>query len=258
MGAMLVRALLGAERPLDEDVWASNRSPEKLEDLEVLYPRLRSGTNAELAEHCQTLFLCVRPVDTVAVVDELSPELRADHLLVTITNVVELDRLAARVPCRVAKVIPSFAQFVRRGVSLLVAGPRSTECDLAYLRDLLARVSRIYQVTEEQTRAATNVVSCGPAFLARFCAEWAASAHAMQPDIPVADWEFMVWETVRAVAELPRAGIAEREILEEVSTPGGMTYEGLQAMDAVLPAMWTDVMQRTAAREKQLKAAIGL
>jgi competence protein ComER len=258
MGAMLVRALLGAELPLDEDVWASNRSPERLEDLALLYPRLHMGDNLDLAEHCLTLFLCVRPADTLAVVDELAPRLTPDHLLITITNVVELERLAARVSCRVAKVIPSFAQFVRRGVTLLVPGPRSTERDLAYLRDLLRRVSTTYQVTEDQTRAATNVVSCGPAFLAHFCTEWAAAAHTMQPDIPIEDWDFMVWETVRAAAELPRAGIAGREILEEVSTPGGMTDAGLQAMDAVLPAMWTDIMRRTAVREKQLKAALGL
>jgi pyrroline-5-carboxylate reductase len=100
------------------------------------------------------------------------------------------------------------------------------------------------------------VVSCGPGFLARFCAGWAEAAHAMQPDIPAADWEFLVWETVRGAAELPRAGIAGKEILEDVSTPGGMTYEGLQAMDQVLPAMWSEVMRRTADRERALRAEI--
>jgi competence protein ComER len=256
MGATLVRALLGADRPLDEDVWASNRSPEKLDDLSLSYQRLKTGENTELARHCRTLFLCVRPADTAAALAELQGQLTADHLLVTITNVVELVRLAAAVPCRTAKVIPSFAQFVRRGVSLLMPGPRSTPHDLARLRDLFERVSRVYQIDESQSRAATNVVSCGPGFLARFCAGWAEAAHVMQPDIPAGDWEFLVWETVRAAAELPRAGIAGKEILEDVSTPGGMTYEGLQAMDQVLPAMWSEVMRRTADRERALRAEL--
>ena len=256
MGAMLVRALLGAAQPVEEDIWASNRSQDKLEDLSVLFARLRTGTSLELASQCRTLFLCVRPDDTARALEEMRPALTPSHLLVLITNVVELEKLATTVPCRTAKVIPSYTQFVRGGVSLLIPGPRCQPDDLVYLRGLLERVSRTYELSEAQARAATNIVSCGPAFLARFCIEWAAAAHEMQPDLPLADCEMLVWETVRAAAELPRAGIAVREILDEVSTPGGMTYEGLQAMDHVLPAMWADVMQRTAERERELRAAL--
>lgn len=258
MGAMLVRALLRAERPVEEEIWASNRSQEKLADLQLHYPKLRTGSNLELAAACDKLFLCVRPADTAAVLAEIRPALRARQLLVTISNVVDLDRLAAASPCQTAKVIPSFTQFVHGGVSLLIPGPRCTERDLAYLRDLLERVSRTEQIEECQSRAATNVVSCGPAFLARFCAEWAAAAHEMQPEIPLAHWESLVWDTVRAAADLPKAGIDGREMLEEVSTPGGMTYEGLRVMEEVLPGMWRAVMQRTMEREKVLKAGMAL
>ncbi|MBI5083999.1 MAG: NAD(P)-binding domain-containing protein [Acidobacteria bacterium] len=258
MGAMLVRALLGADRPVDEDVWASNRSPDKLSELATIHHRLHPGSNEDLARRCRLLFLCVRPHDTALLLAQLAPLLTPDHLLVTISNVVELDQLATAVPCRTAKVIPSMAQYIRRGVTLLIPGPRSTPADLAFLRDLLGRVSRIFEVDEMQARAATNVVSCGPAFLARFCQAWAEAAHAMQPGISVSDFEDLVWETVRATSELPRAGIAGKNILEEVSTPGGMTYEGLQAMDAALPGMWNEVMRRTTERERQLKASFSL
>ena len=258
MGAMLVRALLGASQPVDEEIWASNRSPEKLADLSTLFARLRTGTSLEVARHCRTLFLCVRPEDTVAALEEIRPTLTPAHVLVLITNIIELKQLAAAVPCRTAKVIPSYAQFVRGGVSLLIPGPRCRPKEMAYLRDLFERISRTYEVTESQSRAATNVVSCGPAFLARFCSEWAAAAHEIPPGIPLADCEMMVWETVRAAADLPRAGIAAREILDEVSTPGGMTSEGLQAMDAVLPTMWRDVMRRMSERECELKTSVQL
>ncbi len=258
MGAMLVHALLGAAHPVDEEIWASNRSKEKLEDLLLLFPRLRTGTSLEVARQCRTLFLCVRPEDTACALEEIRPALTASHLLLLITNVVELEKLAAVVPCRTAKVIPSYTQYVRSGVSLLIPGPRCRPEDVVYLRDLLDRVSRSYELPESQARAATDIVSCGPAFLARFCFEWATATHEMQPDIPLADCEMMVRETVRAAIELPRAGIAAREILEEVSTPGGMTYEGLKAMDAVLPAMWREVMRRTAERERELRAAVSM
>ena len=95
MGAMLVRALLGAAHPVDEDIWASNRSQEKLEDLSLLYARLRIGRSLDLARECRTLFLCVRPEDTARALEEIGPALTPNHLLVLITNVVELDKLAA-------------------------------------------------------------------------------------------------------------------------------------------------------------------
>ena len=143
---MLVRALLGAAHPVEEDIWASNRSQEKLEDLSVLFARLRTGTSLELASQCRTLFLCVRPDDTALALEEMRPALTPDQLLVLITNVVELEKLAVVVPCRTAKVIPSYTQFVRGGVSLLIPGPRCRPDDLAYLRDLLERVSRTYEL----------------------------------------------------------------------------------------------------------------
>jgi pyrroline-5-carboxylate reductase len=61
MGAMLVHALLGAAHPVDEEIWASNRSKEKLDDLSLQFQRLRTGTSLEVAKECRTLFLCVRP-----------------------------------------------------------------------------------------------------------------------------------------------------------------------------------------------------
>jgi competence protein ComER len=258
MGSMLVRALLGADRPLDEELWASNRSPEKLDELSIRYPRLRTGESMEVARECRTVFLCVRPADTGDAIREIRPALTSEHLLIAITNVIELERLAAAVPCRTAKIIPSIAQYVRRGISLLIPGPRSTPQDLARLHDLLGRVSKVYEVAESQTRAVANVVGCGPGFLACFCAEWADAAHRMQPEIPREEWDHLVWETVRAVAELPRAGIPGRQILAEVSTPGGMTFEGVQAMDRALPGMWSEVMERTALRERELRAEIAL
>lgn len=258
MGAMLVRVLLGAAHPVEEEVWASNRSPEKLEELTWHYQRLRTGDNIELARECRTLFLCVRPDDTAAVLEELRNHLTEQHLLISITNVVELDRLAALVPCRTAKaMIPSFTQFVRAGVSLLIPGPRCTPTDVAYLHDLLDRVSRIYEITESQSRAATNVVSCGPAFL---CASARSGRLPLARYSPIFRWKIgKPWSgTARAAADLPKAGVDGREILEEVSTPGGMTYEGLQVMDATLPAMWREVMSRMSQRERALKMSLRL
>ena len=124
MGSMLVRAFLrsGALRP--ENVWAANRSQQKLDALAADFGGVHAASNRKLASECELIFLCVKAADVSTVLSQMDPELYPGQLLVTTASVIPLRMLEDRVPCRAAKLIPSVTQEIGAGVTLLMYGSR--------------------------------------------------------------------------------------------------------------------------------------
>jgi competence protein ComER len=258
MGQMLIRALAEAGVLAAETIYASNRSPQKLQALAAEIPTLHVTDNLDLARRCNIIFLCVKPGETQTALDSILPALSSEDLLITISNTVDMAKLAAATPCRLFKVVPALPHSLGRGVSLLMPGPRSTAADLTYLRELLGHISLPQVIGEEQGRIAANVTSCGPAFLSFMFLSLAEAAHQFHPELSQDTFRTMVLETVGATAELYRAGLTPEEILRRVSTPGGITMDGLALLEEHLPRVWQQLMQVTIEREEAKKARVDL
>src|SRR5215471_2627156 len=113
MGAMLVRALLRSGFSAG-DIWAANRSAAKLKSLAAECKGLNCADAEVVATETQILFLCVKPADTGSLLRQIVKRLREDQICIFLTNVFSFQQLEARIPCRVAKLIPSIAQELNR------------------------------------------------------------------------------------------------------------------------------------------------
>jgi competence protein ComER len=74
MGSMLVRALLRSGALAPNDVWAANRSAEKLDALAAAFPGIHISSSREVAAHCGLIFLCLSASDTASVLAEADAE----------------------------------------------------------------------------------------------------------------------------------------------------------------------------------------
>lgn len=259
MGAMLIRTLVrsGALRP--GQIWAANRTPARLEQLAAQVPGIRCAPAAVVAEACPVLFLCVKPGDTAAALAEIGPALRADQLLIILSNMLSLAAVEARVPCRVAKLIPSLAQQVGAGISLLMFGPRVTPPDRDLLTGLMGQISQPLVVAEHQGRTCSDLTSCGPAFLACALLEMARAAQRVQPDLPPELTEALVRDTALATARLlTEGGLSYAAVMERIAVPGGITAEGLQVLRQLLPPAWETVFRTTREREERKQERLHL
>lgn len=257
MGSMLVRALVrsGALRP--GQVWAANRTPAKLQQLAQDVPGIHTAPPAAVARAAHVLFLCVKPGETATALDQVRAELRPDQLLVTLSNMIPIAGVEARVPCRVAKVIPSLAQQAGGGVALVMYGQRVRAADRETLERLLAAIARPLVVEEHQGRTCSDLTSCGPAFLAYVLREMARAATEVQPDLPLSLAEAMVKETVLATARLlVEGGLQFDEIMARVAVPGGITAEGLRVLAERVPRAWRECLTTTRAVEEEKKARL--
>jgi competence protein ComER len=259
MGGMLVRALLHSRALTAENVWAANRSEGKLKALVAEFPGLHVASNRTLAGNCELIFLCLRAGDAAGVLAQMDPELSSGHLLVTTASQIPLPALENRVPCRVAKVIPSITQEIGAGVALLMYGSRATADDHKLLEDLLGRISHPIVITESQSRPAIGLASGGPAFVAYLLKSMAEEAAGSNPDFPPELAFSLVQETAAATLRLmAQANMNPEEVMRRVAHPGGMTALGIDILSRYMPQAWQAVFRGSAEKERSARETLAL
>lgn len=254
MGGMLVRALLRSGAIASEKTWAANRSSAKLDALAADLPGIHIVSAKQLAAECDLVFLCVGAAETPAVLAQIDTELSARQLLLTTAGAIPLTVLENRVPCRVAKVIPSITQEVGLGVALLMYGSRVTTEDQQLLENLLCRICKPVAITESLARPAISLASGGPAMLAyllQSMADEAVRSNAeLSPELARQLVQEMASGTMRLFSEV---SMTTQEIIRRVAVPGGMTALAIEILSRHVPQGWQSVFQETAARERKVR-----
>jgi competence protein ComER len=257
MGGMLVRALLHSRGVTPKDVYVANRSTAKLDALVVQFPGIHVVNGLQLAEHCDVIVLAVGGGDTAAVLTEIDSALSSRQLLVTTTSEVSLNALQDRVPCRVAKLIPSITQEIGAGVALLMYGSRVTLEDRNLMEALVGRICQPIPITESLARPAIGLASGGPALIAyvlQSMADEAVRSNAeLSPDLAHKIVQETASATIRLLAE---AKMTHEEIIRRVAVPGGRTALAIEILSQYVPQAWQAVFRETAERDLKSRKAL--
>jgi len=257
MGAVLIHALLesGALKP--DALLVHNRTTAKAEAIARRWPGVRvSCSPVETAVSCDVLFLCVKPLDVAPVLDKIAMFMRRDQVLVTIASPVMTGQLERIVACKVAKVIPSLTHRERRGASLCMYGERMTERDKERLERLLAAISIPVRIDETCVRAASDLTSIGPAFVA-FFVEQLANAASRRSGLPRADAERLAGEMVLGTGLLlVQGGLSLAGIQRKICVPGGITERALGALRARLDGLFDAILAETHRKFDEDAAAV--
>ena len=180
-----------------------------------------------LVADSEVVLLAVKP----AALDDVAEEMgHSAPALLSVMAATPTARLAEAFPgVPVLRVMPNQPVEVRRGVIChppAVSMPVELETRLL---DLLESLGSVYELPEEDIEAAMAVMSCAPAYAARFAGELAAAGAAEGLD-PAISLE-LVAETMAGTAEM-LAGRTPEEIERAVAPPGGATEAGLEALAA--------------------------
>ena len=188
--------------------------------------------NVEVAARADLVVLCHKPAQLEDVARELGPHARA---VASILAATPLARLREAYPERpVYRFMPSLPVEVRQGAVVKAApgdaGDDSTgELD-AEVTALFAELGTLVELPEGMIEAATGLMSCGPAYVA-LVAEAQVDAG-VRRGIPAAEGARLVVQTMAGTAELLRSrGYDTLAIRREVSSPGGLTARGVDALE---------------------------
>jgi pyrroline-5-carboxylate reductase len=191
-------------------------------------------TNAEVAQRADLVVLCHKPAQLDDVAREVAPHARA---IASILAATPLSALHGAYPGqRVYRFIPSLPVEVRQG-AVVQAGDPEQESDLtgdvaadARVRELFAELGTLVVLPDALIDVAMGLMSCAPAFVA-LVAEAQIDAG-VRRGIPAAQGAELVVQTLAGTAELlRRRGNDTMAVRREVSSPGGLTARGVDALE---------------------------
>ncbi len=212
------------------------------------------ATNGAVAERADLVVLCHKPAQLEDVAREVAPQGRA---IASILAAVPLDALRVAYPDRpVYRFIPSLPVEVRQGAVVQAAdasaGAKAGDRDTALygaVRDLFAELGTLVVLPDALLDVAMGLMSCGPAYVA-LVAEAQVDAG-VRRGIPAAQGAELVVQTLAGTAELlRRRGYDMVAVRREVTSPGGLTARGLDALErAGLRAAFSDALDAVLAQE---------
>jgi pyrroline-5-carboxylate reductase len=195
------------------------------------------ASNAEVAARAELLVLCHKPAQLQAVAAEIGA---GETPVASILAVTPLASLRAAYPGRpVYRFIPSLPVEVRQGAVVQAAGPGTVdgegkgdsdpELD-ASVAALFAELGTLVTLDDALLDIATGLMSCAPAYVA-LVAEAQVDAG-VRRGIPAAQAAQMVVQTLAGTAELLRRRDYDTlAVRREVSSPGGLTARGVDALE---------------------------
>ena len=183
------------------------------------------GSNAEVAQRAELVVLCHKPAQLQAVAEELAPHAKA---VASILAATPLQALKDAYPDRpVYRFIPSLPVEVRAGAVVQAAGPAQDEAIDAAVSDLFAELGTLVVLEDRLVDVAMGLMSCGPALVAE-----AQIDAGVRRGIPAQQGAELVVQTLAGTAELlRRRGHDTMAVRREVSSPGGLTARGLDALE---------------------------
>lgn len=259
MGSMLVKAFIESSAVAADDMMVFNRSKEKPELLKRKYPNVTiAKSTTHIADTCNIIFICVKPDNFQSVLKQLQGSLKAHHCLVSITSPVAVEDLELITPCQVSRIVPSITNHALSGVSLFTIGSRVSNEYKDELYKAFQQFSNPVPIEESYIRAASDIVSCGPAFLSFLLKEWVKAAHQVT-EIPEEKATELTESMVIGLGALFSQKIFSLdELMEKVTVKGGVTGEGIKALEANIDGLFTELFEATQRKHWKDKKEIKL
>ena len=225
MGKMLLWKFSEAGNIDKQDLFVSNRTESKLEEAKNIANAVKSK---ELASLCDIVFVCVRPVDLKAVLEDIKDSINPDALLVSLNGSVSFETIRKVIDIKTAKVIPSLTAEIGRSQTLVCFDERVS--DKNALKDLLSSIGDVIELPENEMGMGSELVSCMPGFIASIFDVICKSAEG-HTSIPKEQIVKMVLSTMSATGDLMlQKEMSFEDVVTRVATKGGITEEGTKVV----------------------------
>ena len=169
----------------------------------------------------------------LAGLDPRVPELSAGKLVISILAGKRLDRLAQAFPQarNIVRAMPNTPGQIGAGITAWCALKPLVETDRARVDAILGSLGQVVELAEAQLDAVTGLSGSGPAYVFEFAAALRDAGEAAGLPRETA-WK-LARETLLGSARLLSQSGAEPETLrDQVTSPKGTTFAGLQRMAA--------------------------
>jgi pyrroline-5-carboxylate reductase len=230
IGSSLVEGLLRDGSIAPDDVILTDIAREALAPYAARGVRTMQN-NGEAAKNADMLLLCVKPYLVRELIEEISPSLSTNALIVSLAAGITLNQLKLFAGNRpLFRAIPNTAMAVCRSMTCIAASDDTGEAQHHAVLHLFSRVGKAMMIDESLMNAATVIASCGTAFALRYlrAAMNAGVETGFRPDVA----KKIIIQTMLGAAVLAdESGSHPEAEIDKVTTPKGITIKGLNEME---------------------------
>ncbi|MCK4788031.1 MAG: NAD(P)-binding domain-containing protein [Desulfobacteraceae bacterium] len=233
MGSALIRAFLSVGLMDRSQIVGTHHDARRAQELTSSLGACILTDNTEAARRSRLLFLCVRPEQLPALVQEIRDHVGAEHIVVSIAVGVPLNWLRSNFPRAEAIVhlhpssllighvsAPSFAAYE--------AGTCQSVVQL--IESILEPIGGAVSLPEATIDIIAVIAGCAPAFLAHWLTMWeeVAAEHGVGEDLA----KSVTTNIIAGIAKMSSQRKLDMiEFEKGVSTPGGVTETGLKRLE---------------------------
>ena len=251
MGEALLVALLKAGADPRKINFAVRR-PERSLQLAEKY-QITAATIEEMAAASDVLMIIVKPQDLEQIMAQVAPSLKPGALVISFLAGKKIATLESGLgnPA-VVRVMPNTPTLLGVGMSIVSYSSRVDSEQRKYVEAFLQAAGKSIEVAEPLQDAATATSGSGPAYFFAFVEAMVEGAVAMGIDEGVAT-TLVVQTIVGAAKMLDESGKSATVLRENVTSPKGVTYEGLQVFrEGDLSGLVARAMQAAAERSQAM------
>lgn len=231
MGSALLEGALGAQIVTASNVWIFDPHPGSAQGMAEKFGVHIASHNSEVIQECDMVLLACKPYHVIDILEEICAELPGNTVILSIAAGVTLQRMESNSPegTRIIRVMPNTPALIANGASGIAAGTHATDTDLAAASQMLESVGIVEIVTESQLDAVTGLSGSGPAYI--YTLIESLTNQAEKEGLPADTALRLATQTVIGAARMVEStGMSPVDLRNQVTSPGGTTLAGLEAL----------------------------
>ncbi|KYG67672.1 pyrroline-5-carboxylate reductase [Bdellovibrio bacteriovorus] len=230
MAQAMIKGLVEGGVPA-KNIYASNRTPGKLQKLEEQFKINPVSSNDELIDRCDIIILAVKPQDLLNALEPVTRAFDEHKIVISVAAGIRMEKLERFIQgARLARVMPNTPSLIGRGVIGYLLNDDDDNALESTVEDLFAPLGRVIKVgDEDQFEALMISCSSGTGFVFEMMMYWQdwIEEHGFSNE----EARLMTIETfvgASLLAAQAREGV--EDLQARVTSKKGVTAAGLQSM----------------------------
>ncbi|WP_158333646.1 pyrroline-5-carboxylate reductase [Campylobacter concisus] len=189
-----------------------------------------AASEADLAREADAVVLATKPASYEAILRLIAPELAGKILLLLAPGFdIKRARQIVGEGVYIARAMPNVAASIGASATALCFDDGFSEPKKETVREIIAKIGKIYEIDEAWFAAFTGIAGSLPAYACAFIE--AAADAGVRGGLPRQLCYDAVCAAVEGTARLIQSGKHPAALKDEVCSPGGTTIEGLAALE---------------------------
>ena len=189
-----------------------------------------AASETDLAREADAVVLATKPASYEAILRLIAPELSGKILLLLAPNFdIKCARQIVGEGVYIARAMPNIAACIGASATALCFDAGFSETKKETVREIIAKIGKIYEIDETGFAAFTGIAGSLPAYACAFIE--AAADAGVRGGLPRRLCYDAVCAAIEGTARLIQSGKHPAALKDEVCSPGGTTIEGLAALE---------------------------